>query len=246
MPELFDDTNVERKYCFDISTTSSDGTAKKDTIELNVLGWEKVSGDIVWKGAHVLASQLAQAGVDGVKGKSVLELGAGSGLLGMLAAKLGGHAVITDGDEREMPTLQENAANFEDGLQLGGTLSAAFLDWGYEGAKAAEQAPESRLKKHSFDLVLGSDIVYIPQYIPLLAQSIGYFLSPDGEGLIANTAVATRTNQSEAQELFLRSLDEAGLQVQVETPEDKGVFEEGGQWAKTDYYLRIRHKAASA
>lgn len=261
MAVFFDETaHVEREFKFELPRPAgaapgalpsdagaegdlADSPARGQQLCVRLLGWEKVGGDIVWRGARLLAAELLR-GAGALRGRRALELGAGSGLLGALAAHLGAHAVITDGDEAELPALQENAARFSDELGLGGSLEAAFLEWGAEaGRAAAEESPA--LPRGGFGLVLGSDIVYMPEHIPALAESIAFFLADDGQALIANTAVATRTSHPEAKALFLASLRAAGLCVEVESPPDGPAFAEG-IWSSTDYLLRIRRHLPGA
>ncbi|CAJ1330605.1 unnamed protein product [Effrenium voratum] len=84
------------------------------------------------------------------------------------------------------------------GNGLGGSLSARQLEWGRAAAERSGLGPRS------FDWILGSEIVYIPDCIPELAETLAFFLADTGEALIANTAVATRTDQEEARELLCK------------------------------------------
>ena len=61
----------------------------------------------------------------------------------------------------------------------------------------------------SFDLLIGSDVIYSPIATFVLAQSISYFLSDNGTALIANNVV--RFNNFE--EKFVADLKTYGLKV---------------------------------
>ncbi|CAJ1388633.1 unnamed protein product [Effrenium voratum] len=165
---------------------------------LRLFGWPMgCSGDIVWRGAWgALQALLAEA--PRLRNRRALELGAGCGVLAFAAATLGAHSVATDGNEEELPLLEKNAANFRDSNGLGGSLSARQLEWGRAAAERSGLGPRS------FDWILGSEIVYIPDCIPELAETLAFFLADTGEALIANTAVATRTDQEEARELLCK------------------------------------------
>ncbi|CAN0225805.1 unnamed protein product, partial [Ectocarpus sp. 8 AP-2014] len=58
----------------------------------------EISGQRLWEGSLLLCAYLVELDL---QGKSVLELGAGTGIVGMLAAKLGAQTLIlTDGDDK--------------------------------------------------------------------------------------------------------------------------------------------------
>lgn len=68
---------------------------------------EEISGQRLWEGSLLLCAYLVQAcakpGAEqlDLKGKAVLELGAGTGLVSMLAHSLGAAPVVmTDGDDK--------------------------------------------------------------------------------------------------------------------------------------------------
>ncbi|KAF7792122.1 hypothetical protein EIP86_003152 [Pleurotus ostreatoroseus] len=58
-------------------------------------------GGIAWPAGQVLSSYIARRG--SLKGKSVLELGSGTGLVGLVAAALGANVVITDQAGEALP-----------------------------------------------------------------------------------------------------------------------------------------------
>lgn len=100
---------------------------------------------------------------------SVLELGSGTGLLGLAAASIWGtHVVLTDLPEI-LPNLkynaEENRAAIED---LGGSVSVGALTWGGSG----DEVDERFRKKHQFDLILAADAVYDDNHPELLASTI--------------------------------------------------------------------------
>jgi protein N-lysine methyltransferase METTL21A len=53
-------------------------------------------GGIAWPAGEVLSRYVVRRGRDYWQGKRVLELGSGTGLVGLVAGYLGAHAVITD------------------------------------------------------------------------------------------------------------------------------------------------------
>ena len=53
-------------------------------------------GGIAWPAGEVLSRYIVRRGRDYWKGKRVIELGSGTGLVGLVAGYLGAHAVLTD------------------------------------------------------------------------------------------------------------------------------------------------------
>ncbi|KAG0644060.1 putative methyltransferase-domain-containing protein [Tuber brumale] len=89
---------------------------------------------------------------------SVLELGAGTGLVGIVAARLGaGRVVVTDGNEGVCDALKA-------GLERNGVadvVSVKRLMWGERDGKEEEDNEGER-----FDLVVGADVIYDSSTIP--------------------------------------------------------------------------------
>ncbi|CAF98229.1 unnamed protein product, partial [Tetraodon nigroviridis] len=112
---------------------------------------------VVWDAAVVMCMYLELGKVD-VKEKEVIELGAGTGLVGIVAALMGARATITD----RKPALELLSANVRANLPADSPGSAAVseLSWG-EGLE--------RYPAGGFDLVLGADIIYLEDtFVPLL------------------------------------------------------------------------------
>lgn len=105
---------------------------------------------VVWDAAVVLSQYLESKG-NWIKDKKVIELGAGTGLVGMVAAVLGGDVVVTD---REV-ALNYTKTNVENNFNsLSDTsLRVTKLDWGQD--TSIFLAP--------YDIILGADIVYIEE-----------------------------------------------------------------------------------
>ncbi|KAM3857205.1 protein N-lysine methyltransferase METTL21A [Diretmus argenteus] len=120
--------------------------------------WKKLGvAAVVWDAAVVMCMYLELGQVE-LKGKTVIELGAGTGLVGIVAALLGATVTITD---RE-PALEFLAANVKANLPADrqGSVVVSELAWG-EGLE--------RYPAGGFDLVLGADIVYLEDtFVPLL------------------------------------------------------------------------------
>ncbi|KAI9001146.1 putative methyltransferase-domain-containing protein [Trametes punicea] len=112
-------------------------------------------GGIAWPAGEVLASYIARRG--SLQGKNVLELGSGTGLVGLVAAKLGARVCITD----QAPLLGIMKQNVSlNGLES--RVSVMELNWG-------EPIPPDLSKP---DLVLAADCVYFEPAFPLLVKTL--------------------------------------------------------------------------
>ncbi|CDO74096.1 hypothetical protein BN946_scf185043.g146 [Trametes cinnabarina] len=112
-------------------------------------------GGIAWPAGEVLASYISRTA--SLDGKTVLELGSGTGLVGLVAGKLGARVCITD----QAPLLDIMKRNVSlNGLES--RVSVAELNWG-------EPIPDSIPEP---DLVLAADCVYFEPAFPLLVKTL--------------------------------------------------------------------------
>ncbi|KAG5644571.1 hypothetical protein DXG03_008145 [Asterophora parasitica] len=116
-------------------------------------------GGIAWPAGEVLSSYLAKRGPGYVRGRTILELGSGTGLVGLVAARLGCESVcITD----QAPLLDIMRRNVRANA-LEESVSVAELNWGEPLPSDIGQAP---------DLILAADCVYFEPAFPLLVQTL--------------------------------------------------------------------------
>ncbi|KAF1371864.1 hypothetical protein PFLUV_G00273780 [Perca fluviatilis] len=136
--------------------------------------WKKLGvAAVVWDAAVVMCMYLEMGKVE-LKGKGVIELGAGTGLVGIVAALLGAKVTITD---RE-PALDFLSANVKANVppDSQGSVVVSELTWG-EGLE--------RYPAGGFDVVLGADIVYLEDtFVPLL-QTLEHLCSDSTVVLLA-------------------------------------------------------------
>uniref|UniRef100_UPI0037E82325 protein N-lysine methyltransferase METTL21A n=1 Tax=Semicossyphus pulcher TaxID=241346 RepID=UPI0037E82325 len=136
--------------------------------------WKKLGvAAVVWDAAVVMCMYLELGKVE-LKGKEAIELGAGTGLVGIVAVLLGAKVTITD---RE-PALDFLSANVKANLppESQGSVVVSELSWG-EGLE--------RYPAGGFDLVLGADIIYLEDtFVPLL-QTLEHLCSDDTVVLLA-------------------------------------------------------------
>ncbi|XP_015261429.1 PREDICTED: protein N-lysine methyltransferase METTL21A [Gekko japonicus] len=121
---------------------------------------------VVWDAAVVLCTYLEMGDVD-LRGRSVIELGAGTGLLGIVAALLGAQVTITD-REAALAFLKSNVqANLPTDLQPRAEVKE--LTWGQNLAS---------FSTGEYDFILGADIVYLEETFADLLQTLDH-LSAD-------------------------------------------------------------------
>ncbi|XP_023588802.1 protein N-lysine methyltransferase METTL21A isoform X1 [Trichechus manatus latirostris] len=123
--------------------------------------------------AIVLSAYLEMGAVE-LRGCSAVELGAGTGLVGIVAALLGAHVTITD-QKVALEFLKSNVqANLPPHIQPKAVVKE--LTWG--------QNLRSFLPAE-FDLILGADIIYLEETFTDLLQTLEYLCSDHSVILLA-------------------------------------------------------------
>ncbi|KAM6348702.1 LOW QUALITY PROTEIN: protein N-lysine methyltransferase METTL21A [Alca torda] len=119
---------------------------------------------VVWDAAVVLCAYLEIGGID--LSRSVIELGAGTGLLGIVATLLGAHVTITD----RAAALEFLESNVQANLpsELCPRAVVKELTWG----KDLDNFPPG-----AFDFILGADIVYLEETFAELLQTLDHLCS---------------------------------------------------------------------
>jgi protein-lysine N-methyltransferase EEF2KMT len=121
-----------------------------------------------WEAALHLGQYLcANPGL--IENRRVLELGAGTGYLGILCAKYLGaeHVLVSDGSEDVINNLPDNF--FLNGLQGSSRISPLELRWGHALVGTEEQAWNGGRR---VDVVLGADITYDEKVSPSLVATL--------------------------------------------------------------------------
>ena len=123
-------------------------------------------GSALWPSAIALAHELAARELGG---KRILELGAGTGLPGIVAAALGARVVQTDRQKLALHLCEQNAVR--NGVT---TIEHRVADW-----------TEWTDAEH-YDLVIGSDILYTDLLHPFLRRIFETNRAPSGTVLLAD------------------------------------------------------------
>lgn len=159
------DTRAARTYTFGQS-----GVALRlaDGSQCDGLGWR------AWRGALVLADLLVTC-PQVVAGKRVVELGAGLGLAGLTAARVGALSVVLTDSEVSAALLDNVQRN-----DLQDAVRVRRLDWEDMGSDVGDA---SSLQT---DVILGSDVVYGPEHAASLPRVVSAHLRHGGCALLVN------------------------------------------------------------
>jgi len=137
----------------------------------------KSTGLIVWPAAQLLCKYLYheyRKNQNFFKGKSMIELGAGLGLCGLICSSFGAKfTVVTDKSSEVLQLLRTNIKR-----NFGHTDKVVChkLQWGVDLDKRLEE-----MECESFDLILGSDLVYNDVSLNPLCETVSKLISKRGK-----------------------------------------------------------------
>jgi predicted nicotinamide N-methyase len=143
-------------------------TNDEETIFLNDPDRRAPYGVVLWPAAIALAHEVATRPAE-FRGKSVLELGAGTGVPGIVAASLGAKVVQTDKNELALHVCRLNGER-----NRIPNVAYQLADW-------TEWKDEQR-----YDWILGSDVLYADTMHPALRRIFEDNLAPGGRLLLAD------------------------------------------------------------
>jgi predicted nicotinamide N-methyase len=121
----------------------------------------------IWPSAIALSEYVVENKSE-FKGKKILEIGCGLGLVGIAVTAIGGDVLFTDYDSHALRFTQTNfTRNFNR------PASVQLLDWRYPG------------NTESFEIVLAADILYEKRWLEPVLDILERKLSPVGIAFIA-------------------------------------------------------------
>ncbi|KAK9940031.1 hypothetical protein M0R45_016708 [Rubus argutus] len=189
------------------------------TMNLEVLGHElqfaqdpnsKHLGTTVWDASLVFAKFLEKNCRRGkfspskIKGKRVIELGAGCGVAGFGMALLGCDVVMTDQVE-VLPLLMRNVerntsriTQMNSGSESFGSVQVAELNWGNEDHIRAVDPP--------FDYIIGTDVVYKEDLLEPLLQTI-FALSGPKTAILLGYEIRSTSVHEQMLEMWKRNFE---------------------------------------
>ena len=184
------------------------------------------TGTMIWECGIVLAGYLMHSlTAEQLRGKRVLELGAGAGVAGLAASALGAHAVLTDLEPVARLLRCNVGLNREALLAAGGSAEVVPLDWNDAAPHGTTATLPEGLAEGRFDLVLGADLVFQPdgRQLPALVALLRRLLAPPNEeadgghappaGVGAQLLLAHKSRHAELDEQLLRQLRGAGISL---------------------------------
>jgi hypothetical protein len=215
----------------------------REPLRVKVTGWRQAGCDIIWS---TIMPELVALNLDQLVGRTALELGAGCGLVGLVASHTADQVVITDGDVLEVSLCKENVDRH---APSGARVEAAHLAWG-EGPARTAQEKGLLGGVGTFDIIFASQVTYVPACIPALVQTFATLLAPGGEVWMFNDRVSYSLGpegQAECRACLDRALSTHGLVV-AGAGADAGwrlppAFAALPDWA---YLLRLRRKSPEA
>lgn len=162
------------------------------------------TGCRLWSSSYALVERLALERDALVKGKHILELGAGVGACSLACAALGAASVcVTDRDEAVLALAHGNARRngwYDGAKSCECDVSVKRLDWSDES---------TYVQSGEFDLIIAADMIYLEEHAAHLANAVAAHLSLEGCKFIACFGV----RRPELVEAFTAELNARGLSI---------------------------------
>ncbi|ANB15671.1 Efm2p [Sugiyamaella lignohabitans] len=198
----------------EIEVTLADGTP----LEIRLLEpslTEDSLGLKTWGSALVLANRLAKEHAKLLR-DPILELGSGTGLSGIVAAKLGHEIWVSD-----LPEIIDNLRrNVSMNCNSSDNIRAEVLDW----ANPSE-SEIFKEKKEEFSSILVSDPIYSPQHPKMVCDMIKTFLRHTSDALVC-VQLPLRRKFEQERTSFYAGLESIGL-VRIRYEIEHGVDDFG-------------------
>ncbi|KAK5170906.1 Protein-lysine N-methyltransferase rrg1 [Saxophila tyrrhenica] len=233
------ESNLEDLAAPALKTKSSDdSTIEEDALEITLYEpalSEDNLGLKTWAASYLLAKRLPllKATLPALTSDSaseVLELGSGTGLVGLAAAAVFQTSVLLTDLPAIVPNLERNVQTNVASINAhGGSLQTAVLDWTEPEQLICNDA-RTNAKAHSYQLILAADPIYSSDHPALLVNTISYHLSRNTEARVVIELPLREGYASERQDLRNRLIG-LGLRV-LEEGEEVGYDDWGAKSGK--------------
>lgn len=176
-----------------------------------------LTGQLVWPGAELLNHHLARCS-DFLTGCSIIELGSGVGVTGLLCSRFCRQIVLTDHNEIVLKVLKQNIdLQLSSGIASCAEITSEKLEWGNHDqlSQILKQFPEG------FDLIIGADICFQQCSIPMLFETVEQLLrfgDKSGKFILAYVSRAKSIDAmvaNEARKHGLQMKEKAGSRTMV-------------------------------
>jgi predicted nicotinamide N-methyase len=224
-------------------------------------------GAKLWRVARIMCEKMVRDMQAMIRGKSVLEVGAGVGACGFLAAKMAATSVvISDYVDKLLVNLKDALElNFQGELSNDGGWTRAnaavrFIDWedsvnrndgeGAPPAAALDGDSSRTIAPHvdtdsKFDTILGTDVLYEWPMVKSLSSCIKQRLAPGGTAYICNAI-----RDQAMFDALVDCIRDKDLVVDVQSLDvERDAPNEDGRWCQDDAYeggfvfLTISHRS---
>jgi len=185
-----------------------------EKLTLRLLGQHPLWGHMLWNAGVVMAEWLDDPKNVGLKDRSVLELGAGSGLPSIIAGLRGGTVVATDyPDEPLLENLRHNIElNSKDRNPRPNIIVRPHL-WGKEPELLLQSLKSmSTLEYQKFDYIIISDCIFNHHCHTDLLATCSQCLSPQGKIFVTFTHHRPKYAQKDLA-FFQQALDSFGFKT---------------------------------
>lgn len=159
------------------------------------------TGTLIWSAGVRLSQHLVRNRAGELKGSRVLDLGAGTGIVGITAAALGAHVMLTDMRDvlpQAFENIQANAALIE---ASGGSATVQELDW---------NDPDDEVLDQDYDWVFGSDVTYSEDALAPLAKLLRQMVLTNET---ATVKLAHMHRSKDLDKLMRETFHDEGLQL---------------------------------
>lgn len=166
-----------------------------------------LTGQLVWPGAVLMNTYLSEH-PETVKGRSLIELGSGIGITGILCSRFCKEVVLTDHNDEVLEIIKKNIEMQSCSGNADAVLTAEKLEWGNHDHLS------NIIEKHpvGFDLILGADICFQQASIPCLFDTVEKLLRMQANKCRFILAYVSRTKVMDA--LVLKEAEKRGMLVE--------------------------------